>query len=321
VSGVPREARDVLRRGVLCYLGVRAFPGLHLTPVVFVLDGDRVWGTTARGTVKARSWARDPTAAGMVRHGDRAVTFRGRVTLYDALDPSTWPSAILRGPAVARASTRFTMKNARFFAGYARDAYRVPLSWTPPGRVFFSIDLQAGAVLDLDGGNVERRWGSLGGGSVASVGRYRDLTAGPSPERRVPADLRRELGGSGQGALGLDGGSGPAVLPCRWARVRGAHVAVVPRRFLDLAGPDRRTAAALVVDRTSVWRAAKMRGVMLRGQAEVFLPGRVRTGREALLARARRTGTLPEDPAVVRLRAEDAVWWRGWASGTVGRRS
>jgi hypothetical protein len=41
----------------------------------------------------------------------------GKRALYDVLDPSTWPLTLFRGPQVARASARFSVKNARFFAG------------------------------------------------------------------------------------------------------------------------------------------------------------------------------------------------------------
>lgn len=319
MSRIPAAARDILGAGTLCYLAARTKEGLHTTPVVFVLDGDRLWATTARRTVKARAWKRDRTAAGLVRLDDRAVTFRGRVTLYDALDPRTWPASLLRGPALARASTRFTVKNARFFAGYARDARRVPLSWTPPGRVVVSVDLEAGSVLDATQGKVEERWGTWGDG-VEARATFRKTSRSRPPEAGVPSDLRRTLGVAGPGALGVEGAVGPVVLPVRWARSEGSHYAVLARPFLALAEVGEDVPAALVLDRASAWRAARMRGILLRGDAQVYLPDRVRAGREALLAHAERTGPLPSEPAVLRLRTRTAVWWEGWASGTVGRR-
>jgi hypothetical protein len=63
-----------------------------------------------------------------------------------------------------------------------------------------------------------------------------------------------------------------------------------------------------------------MRGLLIQGEVEVFVPGTVRTGRAALLAKAARAAPLPSDPAVVRIRAQRATWWRGWASGTVRSR-
>src|SRR4029079_4595970 len=55
-GGLPAEAEEVLDRGVLCYLAVRPRFGPHLTPVVYVEDGGRLWVTTARSSAKARAW-------------------------------------------------------------------------------------------------------------------------------------------------------------------------------------------------------------------------------------------------------------------------
>jgi hypothetical protein len=317
MSPIPEAARTLLRDGTLCYLGAATSEGPHVTPVVYILDGDRVWATTARRTVKARAWRTDRRAGGLVRVGDRALTFRGTVTLYDALDPSTWPTSALRGPALIRASTRFTMKNARFFAGYARDAGRVPLSWTPPGRVLVSVDLEAGVV--LEGAEVRERWGDWGGRMLSRTG-FRRTSGQRGLDRRVPPEVRRAIGSSGPGALGLLTSRGPAVLPARWCRGNGTHYAVLSRSYLALTGMAPERPAALVLDRASAWRAAHMRGILLRGTAHAFDPERVRTGREALLARAARAGDLPPDPVLVRIQARSAVWWLGWSSGTVRRR-
>ena len=312
---VPEEARRILGQGTLCYLAARTPAGPHVTPVVFVLDGGRLWATTARRTVKARAWRRDPLASGLVRHGDRAVVFRGTVTLYDALDPLTWPASVLRSGALTRASTRFTLKNARFFAGYAADARRIPLAWTPPGRVVVSVDLDHGAVLDLAAGGTAEVWGRWGDAvDGRSSFRTPGSRAGMVP---LPQGLHRALGRSGEGALGVEGSVGPCVLPVRWAKTPGEYVAALPRSLLALAGATDGGEAGLVLDRASAWRAARMRGVLLRGPARLYVPAEVRTGRQALLRLAQRTGTLPADPAVVTLQPGAAVWWHGWSSGTV----
>jgi hypothetical protein len=282
--------------------------------VVYVLDGDRLWGTTGRGTTKASRWREDPTAGGLVGVGDRWVTFRGRVTLYDVLDPSTWPLTLLRGPQVARASARFSLKNARFFAGYARDVGSLPLAWTPPARVLFSVDLDAVAV--LQGDRPVERWGTWSRGAEAHDAFRR--SAGGLPVARLPDDLRDLVGRPGSGALGIEGRRGPAVFPCRWARSGGTFYAVLPRAVLGLARPAADGTGSLVVDRASSWRAARMRGFLFRGRASVVVPRTMESGSIGrLLARA---GPVPDDPAVVRIVPHTAVWWRGWSSGTVRRR-
>jgi len=316
---LPSRARDVLRRGTLCYVSAPSPAGPHVTPLVFVLHGRRLWFTTSRGTVKARAWRREPVAAGLVCHGTRGVAFSGRVTLYDALDPFTWPAVAFRGPAVALASARFTRKNARFFAGYARDAARVPLSWTPPGRVIASVDLDRGAVLGLGGGEVLERWGSLPG-TVEGRRAFRVARARRELLRRLPDDVRNLIGRSGEGVLGIGNPDAPSVLPVRWTRASGLYYATLPRAFASLAGARPAQPAGLVVDRASGWRASKMRGVLVRGESDVFVPDELRSGRESLRRVVRPADSDADDAAVVRIRPDSAVWWSGWASGTVGGR-
>lgn len=310
MTELPRAAIEILERGRLCYLCVQTPQGPHATPVVFVLDSGAVWATTSRRSVKARAWREDPFAAGMVRHGGRALTFRGMVTAYDLLEPGTWRASALRAPAITRAAARFTLKNARYFAGYARDARRIPLAWTPPARVLVSLDMEDGAVLDEASGEVLERWGHWGSRASSLTSFAPIEAAGP----RAPEDIERALGEGGDSALAVAATSGLAVLPARWTRADGGGFAVVPRAFLDLAGARSRVPGALVADRASSWRASRMRGVMLRGEAEVYLPSRVRAGREALLDAA---GAPGERDAVVRLTPRSLVWWRGWTSDTV----
>ncbi len=315
MSELPGDAREILVRGTLCHLAAPSPAGPHVTPVVFVLDGDRLWGTTGRGTTKARRWRRDARAAGLVRAGDRWVTFRGPVTTYDLLDPSRWSDSLRRIPQLTRASARFTLKNARFFAGYARDAPRVPLAWTPPARVLFSVDLEAGAVLRE--GRAAERWGRWGRRTETSSD-YRAARSG-LPNGGLPREVRELLAERGQGTIGLEGRVGPVVLPAAWVRSGGTFLAVLPRPLLALSAARGEGRASLVVDHASTWRAAEMRGALVRGMADAFVPGGLRAGARSLAGAIRDAAETIPDPAVVRLRARTVVWWEGWSSGTVGR--
>jgi hypothetical protein len=280
--------------------------------VVFVLDGGRVWGTTGRSTTKAKLWRRAPIAGGLVGFDGRWLAFRGPVTLYDALDPFTWPASLRRGPRVASASVRFSLKNARFFAGYARDVTRVPLAWTPPGRVIFSIDVDAGAVIGDE--DVLERWGSWGT-DVQGLKAFRRAAPGLAGDR-LPADVRGLLGEPGRGTVALESAEGPVVLPARWSREGGAFFVKLPVRLLGLAGPSGQDTASLVIERASSWRAAEMRGVLIRGPASVYVASELRSGLREL---RRHVDGLSDEDAVVRIRPRTLVWWSGWASGTVRR--
>jgi Pyridoxamine 5'-phosphate oxidase len=320
MSELPSAAREVLQEGRFCYLSANTDHGPHVTPVVFAHDGESVWATTARGTAKARAWRTDASAAGLVQHGDMAVAFRGRVMAFDALDTSTWSPAIRRARDLMRAAARFSLKNARYFAGYARDVRNLPLSWTPPARLLVEVEIHAGAVLDLKADTVDEKWGRWGS-RVRSRSAFRSSRGRDIPATGDLREIRQALGSSGRGVVGLKGSSGLVVLPMAWFRAssEGAYYAVLPRSFLALAGSGPATAAGLVFDRTSAYRASRMRGVLVQGDADVFLPSAVRSGRDALLRKASRGASLPPDPAVLRVRPERAMWWKGWASGTVRR--
>jgi hypothetical protein len=321
---IPRSAREALEGGVLAYLAVPTRAGPHLTPVVYVLDAGRLWVTTSRSSVKARAWRKQGTVAGMVATSEAFVTFRGRARTYDALDPLSWPASVVAGPRLLRAATRFGLKNARFFAGYAVDAGRVPLAWMPPGRVFAGIELTSGRVTRLGDGVSADEWGVWRLGSefrksFAHLAKRRGL------DLRAPWSVRRALGRSGTGALALEGPEGLTVLPGHWRRVggQGSYEVIVPRSVLELAGAGPAGRAALAVDRPSVWRASDMVGMLMQGTADLFAPAATNRGRRALLERlgAASAERAMKDPVLVRLLPDRVVWWHGWTSGSaVGRR-
>jgi hypothetical protein len=317
---LPPAARRALEDAVLCWIAVSRPNGPHCTPVVFVLDGGRLWLTTARGSVKARAWRERPQVAGLVVAGGVAVSFRGEVRTYDALDPFSWPAATIGAPRIARAAARFSVKNAKFFAGYAVDARRVPFAWTPPGRVFAEVRLTEGLVIE---GASLTPWGAWGPRPIAARGSYQPLPRTRLIDLRVPRDVRELVGDEGAGALAL----GPAgrlwVLPASWRRHagEGCYEVAASVGALEFAGVGDGAPAALTIDRASSWRAARMAGISLSGAAEVFVPARGVKGRGGIIECLQRiTNDAPaEQLALVRIRPERAVWWRGWASGTVAR--
>jgi hypothetical protein len=273
--------------------------------------------TTSRRSVKAAVWRRERSVAGLVQAGRTAVSFGGVATTYDALDVGTWERSVLRSPALARAAVRFSRKNARFFAGYAVDAHRVPMSWTPPGRVFVEIELRRGILLAEDG--AEDRWGRWRRSSVSRPS-FRADRRGTSPIEALPEPVREALGQAGRGAMAFGADGGSLVLPADWALDETALYASVRASTLELAGlEDPSPPVALVMDRPSWWRARSMVGAMVRGRGEISIPGRLRTGSGSARQRVRLTGAEPTGAALVRLRPERLVWWSGWESGTVPR--
>lgn len=312
MSFLSTAVQGVLEEGQFCAVATTTPMGPHCTPLVFVLSSGRVWLTTSRRSVKARAWRLDPSVAGLVRHGDLVVAFAGTVRTFDLLDRETWGAAVADAPQVARASVKFSRKNARFFAGYAVDAKQVPFAWTPPGRVFVGIDLERTALLDDEG--VQEGWSRWGGNVVPHIS-FRASRSGPDPLSALPSDVRNALGDVGEGTLSVAGPGGPVVLPARWGIVRGSLYAALPAETLALAdaGPD--APVALTIDRTSAWRARDMIGAMVQGTGELFTVGGLEKGERsaASVFKAIRPGA----DALVRITPGRLVWWRGWASGSV----
>jgi hypothetical protein len=249
--------------------------------------------------------------AGLVRHGELAVSFTGRVHTYDLLDRGTWGASVAGAPAIARASVRFSKKNARFFAGYAVDARQVPFAWTPPGRVFVGIDVERTALLDQRGVDEGKgRWG----GDVESHATFRAAKQGTDPLGLLPPDVAGVLGREGAGTLAVVGAYGPVALPVRWRADATALYAVLPEESLSLvdAGPD--AAVALTVDLPSAWRARDMVGAMVQGTGSFHVLDHLGSG--ARSARTLATSIDPEAGAVVRIAPDRLVWWKGWSSGS-----
>ena len=311
MSFLSTAVRQVLDEGVFCSVVTSTPRGPHCTPLVFAFSGGRVWLTTSRGSVKARAWRADPTMAGLVRHGELAVSFTGRVHTYDLLDRGTWGASVAGAPAIARASVRFSKKNARFFAGYAVDARQVPFAWTPPGRVFVGIDVERTALLDPEG--VDEGKGR-GGGDVESHPTFRAAKRGDYPLGALPSEIGGPLGREGSGTLAVTGAYGPVSLPVRWRAEEAALYAALPEESLSLvdAGPD--APAALTVDLASAWRARDMVGAMAQGTGSFHVLDRIGSGAKSARSIARSID--PQAGALVRIAPERIVWWRGWSSGS-----
>ena len=325
VAGPTREIPDLVRRvlaaGSFCWLGVTTASGPHVTPLVYASYHDRLWVTTARGSVKAKRWKHDGVAGALVRGDGYDLSLRGEVTLHDALDPGTWFRAVRQAPVVSMATAEFVRKNARFFAGYARDARRVPLAWTPPGRVFAEISLDAGVVSDASSGEVIERWGSGRRRGIESAAAFRRTRAPVGPFASVPPDVRQALGSAGDCVVGLAapsrGAPLPAVLPARWALDEGGLFVAVREELTALAGGVRKgMLMSVTIDHAPTWRAADMSGVLAQGEPKVFLAERVRTGGRGVRERLEQMGG-EDDWMLARLAPSRVVWWHGWSSGTV----
>jgi nitroimidazol reductase NimA-like FMN-containing flavoprotein (pyridoxamine 5'-phosphate oxidase superfamily) len=311
VSFLSTAVQTVLEQGSFCAVATTGPNWPHCTPLVFAYSGGRLWFTTSRRSMKTRAWKADPSAAGLVRHGELAVAFTGSAKLYDALDRTTWGDAVAGATSIARATAAFSRKNARFFAGYALDAKQVPIAWAPPGRVFVGIEPARTALVDADGVQEGKsRWA----GASSSLGTFRRPTKGVDPLTVLPPEVRQPLGVSGEGALTLIGDRGPVVVPARWRADEHALYAALPSETLALAVAGHDAPAALTIDQASAWRARDMVGAMLQGTASIFVLEALGSGAKS--ARTLATEIDPDAGALVRIVPARAVWWHGWTSGS-----
>jgi hypothetical protein len=305
------EIEDVLRRAPFCHVGTRTPWGPHVTPLAFALSGGRVWATTARSSAKARAWRTDPRIGALARDGDDVVTFTGRARTFDALDPLTWIDAVRETPALALATARFAQRNARFFAGYAMDAKRVPFAWMPPGRLLVELSIE-GAT----------RWTAEAVGRtprtvIPSRDRFRVTQAEIDVLGALPNEVAGALGRDGPGQLGLEIDTGIAVLPVRWAALDAGLVAVVAEAVLSSARPSAPTfPVALGVDRPTWWRAGHMVGAMVQGTGETIVPRRLRSGRRSAAEVVAAVGGHADRDVLIRIRPARVIWWQGWSSGS-----
>jgi hypothetical protein len=181
--------------------------------------------------------------------------------------------------------------------------------------VFVEIELGAAALI-RDGRVIERAgaWSRLEDG-VASRTAFR-RTRATDALGAVPGHVRRALGDEGSGALALEGGDGPAVVPARWRADDDALVAVAGLEAVGLARAPASCPSALAIDGPSSWRARRMLGCMVQGTAELFAASEVRSGGRALAVAIGRSGGDAETSVLARVRARRLVWWQGWTSGS-----
>ena len=334
------QISEGLDRGRFCYLATRSAGAPHLTPVVFVFHRKRVWVTTARSSFKARAWRHEPYVGALVPWSGGAVGFLGRVQPYDGLDPTTWGSMVRAGPSLGLAAAAFTRRNARFFAGYAVDAHRVPLAWTPPGRVFAAVSVQEAFGFDAQGMRHTEHPTSDGGASsegmilpLTSAETFRRVRNAAGPLASLPPDVAQQIGTGGRAVLSIDGthdraraerrpalvgrSVAPLVFPARWLEHYGVVYAAVDLAALRMAGGGPVLAVAVTADHASSWRARAMTGIMFRGPGTIVIPAQLRTGRTSAEDLLRMMDADAARSVLVRMAPERLVWWRGWASGTV----
>ena len=119
-------------------------------------------------------------------------------------------------------------------------------------------------------------------GEVVSQDEFRSSKRGDAPFAKLPFEVRSAIGDRGEGALGVVGSQGPAVIPVRWLADGGALCVAVPLETLALADAGPEAPVALTIDRTSAWRARDMIGAMVQGTGSLFALPALNSGARSL---------------------------------------
>jgi hypothetical protein len=236
---LPPEAVSVLEEGRQAYLAVPSAGGPHVTPELYAWSGGKLWLAFASSTLKAKVLAKDPEACALVMTTGRAVVVKGEVELFDARHPATILGAASRLPAAARATTRFTVRNAPDLLGFVTDTTRGRIGWRPPPlRVLAALTPASTLLLEDD--------------SVTSgTGWWHGVTTDVFP---VPPAGGRSV---------VAAFEGPAAVPATW--FEDEHRLHVAPDLLDLLGLSGRFPLSIVTDRYGAPGPAAKQGSLLRG--------------------------------------------------------
>lgn len=229
----PRTLIDEQRR---CLLGFPTSAGPVLVPMAYWSDGEHLWMSTARSSMKARHLLTHPESVVYVPGGGEGpgAVARGRVRIFRAGDPV---GLLFHGAAIAGAMAALAVSNASSML-YAQDVTSEPASWAPPNRVVLRLRLD-----DVD---------------AVAIPPSGPGVAPPLPSV-VPSDVRRAVAGRRSVTLAADDGpAGVRIVPGEWGA--GFSLTLPPGTSLA-AG----TRAAAVVEADSEARPASALGLALRG--------------------------------------------------------
>ena len=244
-SLLPPTVSGVLGEGRQAYVAVASRRGPHVTPELYAWSGDRLWFAAASTTLKAKVLRQDPSLGAVVNVAGRSVALTGRVEVYDPRRPLELAGRVPRMPAVARALTSFTTRNAPDLLAFVGDTVSGRLGHRlPPPRLLFSLSPERIALVEND--VLSGAWGCDAAADADDV---------PVPvggERAVAAF------------------EGPVALPVRWFADRSQlHL---PRSLGSLLGPDAlrgEMPLSVVVDDYRAPGPAAKRGSLLRGTGRV----------------------------------------------------
>jgi len=131
IPGFPMEIIWLLNEGKFGYVGTSDREmAPHLTPVIFVFDGHRIFFVISKISKKLRNMRENPKMAFLVDirdpnnlYNNRAVLFMGRAKIYGLLD------AVLNVFRLLKVRSIFHSKYPQYVHKYKTEKERLPLAW------------------------------------------------------------------------------------------------------------------------------------------------------------------------------------------------
>lgn len=238
------SVRSVLEEGRQAYVAVASERGPHVTPELYAWSDDALWFAAASTTLKAKVLRRRPQVGVVVAINGRSALLGGDVALFDARRPASLLTQAKGLPDLARALTRFTVRNAADLGAFAGDTARGRLgSRLPSPRVVFRLVPRRVALVEND--VLTSWWGDWPAIATDMAG-----TGIPTGGERAVVAV-----------------PGPLALPGRW--FADEQLVHVPPSVLQLAGCDGELPLGVVVDDYRAPGPAAKQGTLLRGGGRV----------------------------------------------------
>lgn len=240
---------------------VRTRSGPHVTMQAASSWADRVWTTTARGSLKARSVRAHRMACVTetvdVADGEVLVS-AGPTIALDPFDPTSAfadPGALVHlVPGVAGVAAQ----HGDQLLGYLEAATAIPASWLPHRRLV--LVTRPDRTLSMRGWDVHAITGEWARRDESRIDLGAASPAPPLPP--LPDHLADLVAADGPVSLGVDTGDGPVALPGRF----DGEAFCASTRALVAVGATVPGAGCVTFDDSASRRPDRKRGLMLRGR-------------------------------------------------------
>lgn len=129
---LPSEVTELLDEGFIGYLGTSGWDRIpHVTPVIFVYDGESIFFTTSKLAKKLRNIQENSRVAFLVDVRDPSDLYKNRAVMIYGRAKIIHLFAHRAHPHLIRVLTLFLKKYPEYTKAYAKTQYKIPKVWKP----------------------------------------------------------------------------------------------------------------------------------------------------------------------------------------------